>query len=198
MLLVILYIQQINFFKESALSRLIAFIFFFALLCILVLATLIYLQEHNPRLRNYFCLESQELAPYSNAILKKCEEYEIPPWGGIALVFAIVGVYLLGVMMTNIKRKERRKTSYVSYIFCIVVTFALSAFCAIYYWPSDTIRLGNFLTLQRGPREVFLNQAIYIGVLVATFHLFIFLLMNLHHCLFYRPQEKHYPRTYDN
>ncbi len=179
-------------------TRLIFFLFFLILLFILAVGTLYYLQDYYPKFYTYLCLETKEFGPYFQSAIEKAKSYDIPSWSGIALAFAIAGIYLLGAMMNNLKRKERRKSSFASYFFCIVLTFALSAFFAIYYWPTDTIQIGDLFTIKRGPREVFFNNAVHIGILVATFHMFIFLLMNLHHCLFYRPQEKHYPRTYDN
>ena len=177
--------------------RWISFLFqLLLILCIwmaIVAAMMVYLYDYYPEVENFIRQELPQTAPAFSWTLTQFQRYSIPNWAGIAVATVIFVAYALGIFLFR-RRNEisyRPWPKFLCFVVAGLLAMAVALFITIYFWPEDSIRFGNFFKLQRGPRELFLQQTIHIAILAVAGHLLVFTSLMVYNCLAYRrPRRK--------
>lgn len=167
----------------SICTRLINIVLFTFLLTFLAVSTICYLYQELPTFNRWVVQQTPWLQQLLADVIRQGNEWHLQPRWVIGGVFAMVLLYFLVGFLKQ--RKAFHPPSAATMFFInLALVLGIGTILTIYYWPEDTIRLGNIMQLQRGPRDKFLELLLQIGILVVVAHLFVFLLINLWRLLF--------------
>lgn len=148
------------------------------LLFLTIAFTALYLQETSPTFRNSINKYASFLVKILGQGNDLCYKLKIKPLWGIGGVFVISMLYFsVGFRLFDIKLN--RFSPFTAFMVSLLVGLSAGIIVTIYYWPEDTIRFGDVFQLKRGSRDKFLDNLIFIAVIVAALHLLLFLFVNL-------------------
>lgn len=175
-------------------SRFIHFTFFFILLLALVVFSSLYLYQESVYFHKSVSQKVQQyptvLLPFMKTVSTYSTQFQTTGLRGILYVFAILFGYFL-VLGIRYKLQNRKKTfqakssKKILLLTFLMILLTFGTIAGIYYWPEDEIHFGSF-KIQRGTPEQFLAQVLDIGILVGDAHLFLFLLLGMLRCCFWK------------
>jgi glucan phosphoethanolaminetransferase (alkaline phosphatase superfamily) len=156
---------------------------FAALLFILTVATIGYLDQEVPTFNHWLSLQLPWAQQLVTNLIAYGSDWHIQPRWIIGGVFGAILLYFLVGLLRSSKSFHPPSPATLFFI-NLAIVLGIGTILTIYYWPEDTVRLGNFLQLQRGPRDKFLALLLHIGILVVAAHLLLFLTFNFWRLLF--------------
>ncbi|MEK7483794.1 MAG: hypothetical protein AABZ60_05635 [Planctomycetota bacterium] len=176
-------------------KRLTHLVFLFLILGNLILFLTVYLYTESFYMKKEFAQKINESLPILTSPLHSISDtlknYEIPIMWVIGAIFLIFTIYILFMLACyswkNRHKKQETLNGRLFLSILILLCLTIGILVAMYYWPEDQIDCYLF-KIQRGPPSQFLAQILDIGILVAGFHLLLFLLLMISH--FARPGKK--------
>ena len=174
------------------LANLFHILFLSVVLALLTVSGIYYLHERFFWVSQWINSEPQVIQPFFQQLKEYCLKYNVESRYGIGIVLIIVLLYHLADFM-RLKREKISSwySTYVAFILPIMLILIFGALSAIYYYPEDTISFGELFTIDRGPREEFLESIKHTTTLVIAPYLFLFISGKLYfHAYYFRGRRK--------